>query len=329
MLFTFLTITFNHEKFIIQHLESIKYQILNYGNGRIFQLVIADDSSKDNTINLINSWNKKNNKLFEHIDILESETNQGTCKNYTNGIQHVKGECFKALAGDDIFAKENMFKAVDMLRTHDVIISIMGPFNDKGLYKDRKIYSRIYSMYKYVDTDYSKISKRLDLFPMTPGVFIRKELYTEKVLSFINQFYLVEDRPQAISIYEENVNLKIGYYDKITVLYRYHDNAVTKTKNSKIAIGFANDLVELDKYVLKVSGSIFLKLRTRYNMLIKKIKSPKITLALNLYVLIYRIGFLLNYHKYKERMNTIINDSFLPNEDYLKSIIEEAKRYDS
>jgi hypothetical protein len=328
MLFTFMTITYNHEKFIIQHLESIKYQIINYGLNYKFQLLISDDNSKDNTIEKVKLWVKENNALFEYIDILENEVNQGTCKNYTKAIRYIKGEYYKSLAGDDIFAKDNIFKAIELLHSYDIVSSIIGPFDDKGLYKDRKIYSRIYSMYKFVNTDYSKLANNLTLFPMTPGIFIRKELYTEQVLSFIEQFYLVEDRSRAIKIYEDNKNLKIGYYDKVTVLYRYHDNAITKTKNNKIATGFLNDLDKLDNYVLKTSNNTFLKLRTRYNMANRKIKNSKLALLLNLDVLFYRIGFVLNYHKYRDRIKSIIEESFLPNEKHLKYIISEAEKYE-
>jgi hypothetical protein len=33
-MFTFVTITYNHEKYIIEHLESIKYQIENFSKGK-------------------------------------------------------------------------------------------------------------------------------------------------------------------------------------------------------------------------------------------------------------------------------------------------------
>lgn len=329
MLFTFVTITYNHERFIIQHLESIKYQIITYGKENKYQLVVSDDCSIDNTISLVNIWIKNNGYLFSDIKILINKRNIGTCKNYTKAIKSINGDYFKALAGDDVFAKDNIFEAVKLLKNYDIVITIIAPFNEDGLDKNKQIYSRIYTMYSFTSTDYLKLSKNLVPIPMTPGIFIRKELYTESVLEFINQFVLVEDLSAAIKIYEDNKYLKIGYYNKVTALYRHHSNAITKTKNSKIESNYSNDRNELDKHIIKTSDNVFLKFRTRYNLARRKIKNDKLAHLLNMDVLFYRIGFILNYPRYRKKMNIIISDSFLPNEAHLKYIVSEAKKYDS
>lgn len=326
-MFTFVTITYNHENFIIQHLESVKYQILSFGEGKTFQLVVSDDCSTDNTINLIKAWTKENSFLFQHIDILKNKMNMGTCKNYTKAIRNIKGDFFKALAGDDLFAKDNIFNAVEMLQSYDIILSVMAPFDDKGLDKGIQMYSRIYSVYKFSEVSHSKLSYNFLGFPMTPGIFMRKELYTEQVLSFIDQYLYIEDLSASIKICEDNNNLKIGYYDKITALYRHHSNAITKTNDDVINVGFANDLDELDEYVLKVSSNIILRLRIKYNSSIRNIKSPRLAHLLNVDTIFYRIGFILNYHKYRNRIKDTLRNSFLPNEDHLKYIISEADRY--
>ena len=48
--FTFIVITYNHEEFILEHLESIKFLINHYGHGINFTISVADDASKDNTL---------------------------------------------------------------------------------------------------------------------------------------------------------------------------------------------------------------------------------------------------------------------------------------
>lgn len=328
MLFTFLTITYNHEKFIFQHLESIKYQIINYGEGIKFQLIVADDSSKDNTIRCVKDWLEQNSNLFEYIDILESDKNQGTCKNYTKGIRKIKGDYCKSLAGDDIFAKDNIFEAVNLLKKYDVVCTAVAPFSNSGIYNDKKIYSRIYSMYKFCNMSYEKIARNYISIPMTPGVFMRKELITEDIISFINQFTFIEDRSKNIKIYEQNKKLKISSYDKILVLYRHHEGAVTKTKNNNIVELFNKDSRELYDYVLDNANSMLVKLKIRYKNMIGKIRNRKLATILNIEVFIYRLGLVLNYYKYKEKMNEIIENSFMTNKEYLMKIMEEAKKYD-
>lgn len=326
-LFTFLAVTFNQEEFVIENLESIKYQIVNYGQGRKFQLIVADDSSKDNTINLIRSWTSKNKDLFEYIDILESEKNQGTAKNYLKGFRKIKGERFKFIGGDDIFSRENIFEASDLLDEYDVVLSVIAPFNEEGLYNDRKIKMNIYTMHKYAETEYSKLAQRGDQFPLTPGVFTRKELYTEDVFSFIDKVKLVEDKPMAIKVFESRDNLKIACHDKVTLLYRYHDKAVTKTRNTKVANAYLNDLDQLDKYIIKTSKSNRVRLKARYQIQNRKIKNPRLATLVNPYVLSYQAGYFLRYPKNKDKMNKIIEESLLPNEEHLKFIKREASKY--
>ncbi|WP_288927434.1 glycosyltransferase, partial [uncultured Trichococcus sp.] len=62
-MFTFVAITYNHEKYIIEHLESIKYQIENFSKGKQVNLVISDDGSMDNTMLYAQQWIERNKYL--------------------------------------------------------------------------------------------------------------------------------------------------------------------------------------------------------------------------------------------------------------------------
>ena len=63
-MFTFLTITYNQENLIIEHLEGIKYQIENHGKNHRFKYILGDDCSTDSTVKLVEEWIKLNSKLF-------------------------------------------------------------------------------------------------------------------------------------------------------------------------------------------------------------------------------------------------------------------------
>jgi len=324
MYFTFLTITYNHENFIIQHLESIKFQIENYGKNHEFQLIIADDHSKDNTIKESKKWLKNNAFLFKSITILENDQNLGTCKTYVKGVKNINGDYFKDLAGDDLYACENIFEAVKLLEKYDIVSTPVAPFMDNKIYFDNKIFSRIYSMYKFTNTQYDKIKKNYISIPMTPGVFMKKELLTEDVLSFISKYKFIEDRSKNIKLYENNEKLSIGRYEKILVLYRYHLNAVTKTTNNSVVNDFNIDSIRLYKYVNKNSSNILLKINNSYNIHLSKIRNSKIRTIFNIGAWTYRLNFLLNYNKYKYDINEIINNSFVHNEKHLEFLSSEV-----
>lgn len=328
MYFTFLTITYNHEKFILEHLESIKYQITNFGGKNDFQLIIADDCSKDRTIELIRKWISLNGGLFKDINILESDKNLGTCKNYANGIRNIEGKLHKVLAGDDIYGKDNIFEVVKLLDKFDIVITPTGEMDNNGIFVDKRIYSRIYSMFKFVNTDYKKLSNEYIPIPMTPGIFMRKGLLTESVLEFVEEFNLIEDRSSTIKLYEENKKIRFGLYEKVVVLYRHHDMAITKTKNVSINSRYVEDDIRLFNYMKHNNNSKWFKFRMEYHKFLKVIKNNKLALLLNFDVWFYRINFLLDYPKYKDKMKNIIKESFLPNEEHVGYIVSEAKKYE-
>ena len=60
--FTFGVFCYNQEDYIIENLESIKYQITNNGKNTRCSIVIGDDCSKDSTLKYIKIWLEENKK---------------------------------------------------------------------------------------------------------------------------------------------------------------------------------------------------------------------------------------------------------------------------
>lgn len=65
--FTFCVLSYNHEKYILETLESIKFLVKNYGGKLKINLIIGDDCSDDNTAAIIDFWLQKNRVLFYKI----------------------------------------------------------------------------------------------------------------------------------------------------------------------------------------------------------------------------------------------------------------------
>ena len=75
--FTLILVVYNPEHLVLQTLNSIKYQIVTYGDGIDIQLIIADDGSKDNSRNIIDCWLEDNKELFSEIVRQYPEVNVG------------------------------------------------------------------------------------------------------------------------------------------------------------------------------------------------------------------------------------------------------------
>ena len=94
-----LTATFNCEKFIPTAIESVIQQ--NYNN---WELLICDDCSSDNTVNIIEPYKDKEAR----IKIFKNETKQYCSSTYKKLLAEASGEICCILDGDDCLALYSM-----------------------------------------------------------------------------------------------------------------------------------------------------------------------------------------------------------------------------
>ncbi len=94
-------ITYNSSHTILETLESIKAQTY-----QTLELIISDDCSTDNTIDICREWIAKNGNRFVRTEILESPSNTGISANCNRAEDVCTGEWEKLLAGDDLLLPE-------------------------------------------------------------------------------------------------------------------------------------------------------------------------------------------------------------------------------
>jgi len=219
--FTFAILTFNHEAYIIEHLESIRFLIENFGAAYNVNLILADDGSRDQTIALAERWLLVHGELFSNIKILGDGINRGTCANYTRIWPLVEGERFKITAGDDIYACVNLFEEVENLKNNDFfsglpLLLIDGKIRDSRatifnilateiIYKGKKFITRLQGI--------SSIN--------TPNLFCNKKFLMDSELSeFIQRHSVTEDFPMMVKIANTYENISFYQSSKIYVYYR-------------------------------------------------------------------------------------------------------------
>lgn len=256
-MFTFAVITYNQQEVVLETLESIKYQIENFGFGLDVQLVIADDGSSDNTISIINYWILKNAKLFKIININTSEKNAGISQNYIKAIKMIKGDTYKVIAGDDIFSKNNIFESISKLEKYDFWITGTLFFKNYKIIYEKKRYKNVFLFF---DIKY-KIIKRLYEFTFpfyVQGVFHKIRLIDKNAMNFIRRFKMVEDHPELYYITQNNDELSISFSSIPYILYRESESTVTKS-DSKAHNILYNDIKCLYKLSIKKEKNLFYK----------------------------------------------------------------------
>ena len=114
-------LTYNSAKYIAEALESVKAQ--TYEN---IELIISDDCSKDNTVEICQKWIEENKARFVNTTLLTVEKNTGTSANGNRRLAACKGEWLKGLAGDDALFPDSIEKFVKYVATNPEIKFVVG-----------------------------------------------------------------------------------------------------------------------------------------------------------------------------------------------------------
>lgn len=299
--FTIVVITYNFEKIILRCLESIEQQ--TYKN---FEVIISDDSSKDNTIEICEQWKKKYMDKFS-IKILSSEKNQGVVKNINKGVKIATGEWIKILAGDDLLevdALKNIFMFIKNNENAEVIFSKVKRFTEENeQYKYLDIIPRDKSIYK------KEIKEQLAIllennFIVAPSAIIKNELL-KKMNYFDEKFKMVEDYPFWIKLLKHNK--KFYFLDKVTVLYRQSSDSVSGIKKgNKVNSTILDFKKQFYDEIYKKEVSNPLKIWDKYIEIKQQEFILKNNNKSNIFTQLLRFIQIKNLKKYKNRIIIIL-----------------------
>ena len=110
-LVSIITPSYNSEKYIFQTIESVLNQ--TYEN---WEMIIVDDASIDNSINIIESYTKKDNR----IKLIKLKKNNGPAIARNVGIKNAKGRYIAFLDSDDLWLPTKLEKQINFMKKNDV-----------------------------------------------------------------------------------------------------------------------------------------------------------------------------------------------------------------
>lgn len=213
-----LTITYNHEKYIAQAIESVLMQEVHFE----YELVIGEDCSTDRTREIVVDYQKK----YPHkIRLLLNEKNLGMHRNFAQTYNACRGQYIAVLEGDDFWTSQHKLqKQVDFLDTHrDFAICF---HNMQIIYEDDSKKPHLSNV------DQKEVSTIEDLFKsdptMTASCLFRNKLFGV----FPKWFFNLSFGDWALTILNAEHG-KIMYIDEVMGVYRVHKGGVTFTINQK------------------------------------------------------------------------------------------------
>ncbi len=249
-------VCYNHSKFVVECLDSIKNQ--TYQN---IELIIMDDCSSDNSVEVINEWIKVNKVDCRFI---AHEENQGLCKTLNEAINYCNGVYIQMVACDDIYSFNKTEVLVKEIIDTDEKVGVVfsdalvfggnTPYNGKSFIKEYAKHTEI------IGKDlYSELC--LKNFIPAMATLIKKEVYDK--VGHYDEELIYEDYDFWLRV-SKQFNFK--YVDVFTAEYRLHENNLHKRK--KTNANYVNDYKMLRKHI----GN---------KMINKRLESLMIHLALN------------------------------------------------
>lgn len=213
--------TYNSEKYIIQQLESIIAQ-----TKKVDEVVIQDDASKDDTINIINDFIEKNN--LKNWKIEKNNENIGYIETFKNAIRRSNGDIIILCDHDDIWLTNKVEIIFDCFENNPNVLVLGTSFkkideegNDIKVKKRRNYSNNNLIRRKVEEKSINKMTfKDIAIYNMSPGctcAFSGK--IKEKVLE--RKYNLPHDW-QIVTI--GAVMEGLYYLDVVTTKYRIYSN---------------------------------------------------------------------------------------------------------
>lgn len=217
-------ISYNSASTIEDTLDSVYSQ--TYTN---IELLISDDCSSDNTIEIARKWIAKYQDRFVRVEVITVDNNTGTNKNLNRVFKASNGEWLKLLSGDDLLVPHALKKYVTYCTENNLsaCISRVEYFGDLDRITQKKItYESFYRLYKNCTREERcKLLLHQCALP-TPSLIVSKKLL-EKI-NYLDEYYkLYEEWPFLLKILDSGAD--IPYIEDRLVKYRCESNSLSST----------------------------------------------------------------------------------------------------
>jgi len=274
--YAFLVLTYNHEDWILEHLESIKYLVESYGGEIEVDLIVSDDCSSDLTPVIVLAWLRSNRYLFRSVKTIYNSKNLGTSACVENMLAYMVADRCKITAGDDVYSYENIFKLTEYEQDTAIVsgIPLMLIGCDLQVDKIANIFA-VASQLIYQNTTLLHRFKHFSYNNAPNIAYSTKCLMDQRVRDYLKSHEVTEDWPIQIAIARQFPHYKFILSNKVLVYYRRTEGStyiVANERFSKDKIQIYNDLIRQE---VKITEKIRLISRKKCykvkNRLFKKI----------------------------------------------------------
>jgi len=214
-------LTYNHEPFIAQAIESVLMQRTRF----LYELVIGEDCSTDGTREIVRRYAEK------HPDIIRPlfrEQNLGGHRNFVDTLAHCRGEYVALLEGDDYWTDPyKLQKQAEFLDEHPEYVLVCG--NALTIREDEGY--QVLRVAKNAPSSFDFGTRELMMFDypcITLTVMFRNSLVYERDLPQIYYWGVGGDRRLFLLL---SLRGKCRYVNDVLGVYRTHSGGVTQIRS--------------------------------------------------------------------------------------------------
>jgi len=294
-------ITYNHEKYIAQAIDSVLMQKTNFD----YEIIIGEDDSEDNTRTIVQEYKKRypdKIKLFlnDRKNVIYINGKATGRWNLVNNLKHARGKYIALLDGDDYWTDPlKIQKQVDFLDGNPECSMCFHAVNiiwdDKSREPTTDFPLELKEIYTIED-----LLGRDSNFIRTCSVMFRNELFNE----FPSWFYETPQGDWILHILNAQYG-NIGFVNKIMGTYRIHEGGVWSQTNE------AEDL----KRRIKSREIVKQNLNPKYRKLLTSAQYEQYWNLLRTYlaqgdranaILYFRKGFIGYFHSKDKTIGSLI-----------------------
>lgn len=228
--FTVLVVTYNSDYLkLVMTLETIIQQNMKHK----FQIVIADDGSKEQYFSEVEAFFKKKN--FTDYKIVCNKKNAGTVKNLLSGLEVAQGKYVKFLsAGDGFYASDTMNKIYEFMEKTNapVCFGLLRGYrkNEQGT-MESVAYYHPFDIQAYRKNDIKRIQRNLILYSDNvcgAAICYRTDVAKEYMKKISDCVVYEEDIFQVLAAVEGKA---VQLYDDYMIWYEIGDGISTNKKS--------------------------------------------------------------------------------------------------
>jgi alpha-1,3-rhamnosyltransferase len=284
--------TYHSAEYVLETLQSARDQ--TWPN---IELIISDDGSTDNTVELCRRWLEENRHQFARTELITVPFNTGISANCNRCIQAARADWIKFIAGDDKLLPDCIKDNMDFVNENPEAVAIFSKvllfknnFEEANFLQSNPATYPVNIMDPvFTPQDQYKLLLLSDRITFTPSVFLHRRTLLE-MGGYDENDRLIEDYPMWLKL--TRAGYKLLFFEKATVCYRKHEAAASFKKQDGIfkplllkgaAIRKKNvypylpwDIVANERYILMISR-FFLQFdmnrATKSNVLLYKIST--------------------------------------------------------